>query len=123
MIGTAVCMAAGLLGPQAGHQWLPGEGLVYIVQIEPRELDERFLSGRIQIQCSISPKCQGKIRCIQVRVGTAKLPCDDPDRPPIGLGEPVPSQERLQSQSPSSPTNLAKAPSGPQAPPRSSAQP
>jgi len=123
MIGTVVCLAAGFLGVEAEAQPLPDGGYVSIFWIEPRELDE-FRAGRRQPQCEIPPKHRGEIRRIQVRLGTAKPPYGDPNRPPVRSGEPAPPKERspweseLQPDEPQTPTKLVPSKDRSQSPPR-----
>jgi hypothetical protein len=71
MGGPIACIAAVLLGVQAGWQPLPQGGVEYLIQIEPQLL-ETLKSGQ-PIQSDV-PSYVKDVRTFRVTVGTATLP-------------------------------------------------
>ena len=71
MCGHIACIAAVLLGVDAGWQPLPEGGMEYIIQIEPQLL-ETLKSGE-PIQSDV-PSYVKDVRSYRIVVGTAKLP-------------------------------------------------
>lgn len=77
MCGNIVCVAAVLLGIDAGWQPLPQGGVVYLIQIEP-QVFERLKSGEITAVESDVPPYVKDIRTHRISVGTAELPRELP---------------------------------------------
>jgi hypothetical protein len=75
MCGHIACIAAVLLGVDAGWQPLPDGGTEYIIQIEPQLL-ETLRSGE-PIQSDV-PSYVKDVRAYRIVVGTAKLPRELP---------------------------------------------
>jgi hypothetical protein len=75
MCGHIACIAAVLLGVDAGWQPLPDGGIEYIIQIEPQLL-ETLRSGE-PIQSDV-PSYVKDVRAYRIVVGTAKLPRELP---------------------------------------------
>jgi hypothetical protein len=75
MCGHIACIAAVLLGVDAGWQPLPEGGIEYIIQIEPQLL-ETLKSGE-PIQSDV-PSYVKDVRAYRIVVGTAKLPRELP---------------------------------------------
>ena len=71
MCGNIVCIAALLLGVDAGWQPLPDGSVQYLIQIEPHLLDA--LASGEAIQSEIPPEVQN-VRGYKITVGTDKLP-------------------------------------------------
>ena len=85
MIGTAVLMAASLLGSDAasvGCKRMPDGSLQLIVQIQPERFED-LRSGRFVVEGEIRRQLEG-LRSYQFRVGTGPLPRDDELAPPAG---------------------------------------
>jgi hypothetical protein len=80
MIGSAVCVAIGLLGVEVGCQRQPDGSLQYIIQIEPELLDT-LRTGEFNVESHIPDELRD-VRSYQVRIGRGKLPRDDL-RPPF----------------------------------------
>ena len=71
MSGNIACIAAVLLGIDAGWQPLPEGGMEYIIQIEPQLLDTLRSGEPIQ---SDVPSYVKDVRAYRIVVGTGKLP-------------------------------------------------
>jgi hypothetical protein len=92
MSGNIACIAAVLLGIDAGWQPLPEGGVEYIIQIEPQLL-ETLKSGE-PIQSDV-PSYVKDVRAYRIVVGTAELPrqlppgeVDSPAAPTAGRNLP-----------------------------------
>ncbi len=96
MCGNIVCIAAVLLGIDAGWQPLPEGGLLYIIQIEPQLL-ETLNSG--ETNQSHYPANQNDVRAFRIMVGTAELPRE---LPPADVGSPTPTVD-MTNQPPADP--------------------
>ncbi len=77
MCGNILCVAAILLGIDAGWQPLPEGGVVYLIQLEPQILD-RLESGEIKAVESDLPPYVKDIRSYRITVGTDELPRELP---------------------------------------------
>lgn len=77
MYGNIACIAAVLLGVDAGWQPLPEGGVEYIIQIEP-ELLETLKSGE-PIQSDV-PSYVKDVRAYRITVGTGKVPRELPPK-------------------------------------------
>jgi hypothetical protein len=78
MCGNLLCIAAVLLGVDAGWERLPDGGMLYIIQIEPELLDT-LRSGE-PIYSDI-PSGVKDVRGYRIVVGTAELPRESPPLP------------------------------------------
>ena len=90
MSGNIACIAAIILGIDAGWQPLPDGGMLYIIQIEP-ELLEVLRSGE-PIQSDF-PSSVKDVRAFRIVVGTAELPRQLPPEqsdPPAATADPPP---------------------------------
>jgi len=85
MFGHIACIAAALLGIDAGWQPLPDGGVVYLIQIEPHVFD-RLQSGEITAVESDIPPYVKEIRTYRITMGTAELPRE---LPPANVPEPA----------------------------------
>ena len=96
MCGNIVCIAAAVLGVDAGWRPLPEGGMEYLIQIEP-QLIETLGSGQA-IQSEIPP-CVKDVRAYRITVGTGALPRETPPPtaapkvlPPEVAGRPIAQQ-------------------------------
>ena len=89
MIGSAVCVAIGLLGVEVGCQRQPDGSLQYIIQIEPELLDT-LRTGKFNVESYIPDELRD-VRSYQVRIGRGKLPRDDLRPPAKGSSKPAKS--------------------------------
>ncbi len=71
MSGNIACIAAIILGIDAGWQPLPDGGMLYIIQIEPELIDTLRSGEPIQ---SDFPSSVKDVRAFRIVVGTAELP-------------------------------------------------
>ncbi|MHC4177288.1 MAG: hypothetical protein ACYSWU_07270, partial [Planctomycetota bacterium] len=78
MCGNIACIAAVLLGIDAGWQPLPDGGMLYIIQIEPQLLET--LSSGEPVQSDVPPYVKD-VRAYRIMVGTGELPRQLPPEP------------------------------------------
>lgn len=98
MMGTMICLATLALGIDVG--WEPsGEGLEYIIQIEPEMLDS--LRAGTVIQSDVRSELRD-IRSYRIQVGTGAVPRIDLPEPKV---DPIPPQATPEIETP--PANAA----------------
>jgi hypothetical protein len=92
-----LCVAAAVVGVEAGWQRLPAGGMQYIIQLDPQTLE--ILRAGEAIESDIPPSA-GEIRSYRLIVGKKPLPRETPPLPPTAPKVPEPKAAERQSFSP-----------------------
>jgi hypothetical protein len=106
MCGSIVCIAAVMLGIDAGWRPLPEGGVEYLIQIEPQLLET--LESGDPIQSDIPPHVKN-VRAYKITVGTDELPRELP--PPADVDSPG-STAAMPDKPPAVPKRIQPDPAG-----------
>jgi hypothetical protein len=112
MTGISVCMAALLLGVDAGWRPLPDGGMEYTIQVSPGTWDS--MRAGVAIESDVPPEVRGTVRTYRVVVGSDRLVRKLPDAPaPVLAERHAPPRSHQVAKPPEAAAAPATLPAGP----------